>query len=355
MWHRGVRRTTPARCGVLPPHHLQHLADSTDAARAQRARNTLITDGRHRIGRTLYADLQDDEPAKQQHTPHRSVYDAGHSQDLPGKKARTEGEDEVEDESVNRAYNHLGATHAFYREVYGRDSLDGKGMPLLGSVHFGEEYVNAFWDGKQMAFGDGDGEIFGDFTIDQTVISHELSHGVIERTAKLEYLDQAGALNESVADVFGVLAAQYHQHQSAHEADWLIGAHLFTDKVEGRALRSLKAPGTAYDDDVLGKDPQPAHMDDYNHTFADNGGVHINSGIPNHAFYLLATELGGHAWEVAGRIWYETLTGGGIKRNVDFHGFAQATCAAAVKLHGQRSKQAKAVKHAWQQVGLKAA
>jgi Zn-dependent metalloprotease len=112
-------------------------------------------------------------------------------------------------------------------------------------------------------------------------------------------------LNESVSDVFGSLVKQYSLKQTASEADWLIGAGLLTFK--DQALRSMKAPGTAYNNNVLGKDPQPADMQHYVHTAQDNGGVHINSGIPNHAFFLVATALGGNAWVKAGQIWYDTI------------------------------------------------
>lgn len=148
-----------------------------------------------------------------------------------------------------------------------------------------------------MVFGDGDGEVFERFTRSLSVIGHELAHGVTQYSAGLAYRNQAGAINESMSDVFGALVEQYVKQESAKEASWLIGEGLFTEQVEGSALRSMKAPGTAYDDDVLGKDPQPDSMDSYVRTSADNGGVHINSGIPNRAFYLLAEALGGNAWE----------------------------------------------------------
>ena len=115
----------------------------------------------------------------------------------------------------------------------------------------------------------------------------------------------------------------------------------------------MKAPGTAYDDDVLGKDPQPAHMDDYVDTDQDNGGVHINSGIPNHAFYLLAAALGGHAWERAGQIWYDTLTGGQLSPDADFAGFAAATAATARARYGE-GEEHRAVLAAWKGVGVSA-
>ena len=162
-------------------------------------------------------------------------------------------------------------------------------MPLNGYVHFGQDYDNAFWNGQQMVFGDGDDDLFNRFTLSLDVIGHELTHGVTEDEAQLVYYREAGALNESVSDVFGSLVKQRVLNQTADQADWLIGAELLTDAVDGVALRSMAHPGTAYDDAVLGKDPQPAHMDDFVTTFADNGGVHINSGIPNRAFYLVAT------------------------------------------------------------------
>ena len=112
----------------------------------------------------------------------------------------------------------------------------------------------------------------------------------------------------------------------------------------------MKAPGTAYDDDVLGTDPQPAHMDDYVETTDDNGGVHLNSGIPNRAFYLAAAALGGHAWETAGPIWYDTLTAD-LAAEATFADFAAATAAAAVARHGDRSPEHAPSLEAWSTVG----
>ena len=195
------------------------------------------------------------------------------------------------------------------------------------------------------------GEVFSGFTGSLTVIAHELAHGVIEDEGGLLYRGQSGALNESFADVVGALAEQHHLGQTADQASWLIGEGIFTDAVEGRALRSMAAPGTAYDDDVLGRDPQPAHMRDFVVTRDDNGGVHINSGIPNHAFYLLATALGGYAWERAGLIWYRTLSGA-LPSTADFSTFANATLAAAAAEYGEESEEVAAVRAAWTSVGV---
>ena len=159
-------------------------------------------------------------------------------------------------------------------------------MKLDSTVHYGQEYNNAFWNGEQMVYGDGDGEIFQRFTKCIDVIGHELTHGVTQYEAALEYEGQPGALNESFSDVFGSLVKQYILKQNVDKADWLIGASLFAKKVKGVALRSMKDPGTAYDDPTIGKDPQSGHMKSYVKTSSDNGGVHINSGIPNRAFYF---------------------------------------------------------------------
>jgi Zn-dependent metalloprotease len=225
-------------------------------------------------------------------------------------------------------------------------------MHLDASVHYGRRYDNAFWNGRQMVFGDGDGDLFNRFTISLDVIAHELTHGVTGDEARLVYLGQAGALNESVSDVFGSLVKQYARRERAADADWLIGAGLFTAKVHGVALRSMKAPGTAYDDPLLGRDPQPATMDGYVRTQADDGGVHTNSGIPNHAFYLAAIALGGYAWEKAGRIWYETLRDKRIKPTATFRQFARLTVQNAAHFFGSAERQAVAA--AWAEVGIKA-
>jgi Zn-dependent metalloprotease len=266
---------------------------------------------------------------------------------------RKEGEPASGDLSTDEAYDGLGHTHRLYADVFGRNSIDGGGLPLDATVHFGNLYDNAFWDGQQMVFGDGDGEVFERFTRSLSIIGHELAHGVTQYTAGLAYRNQAGAINESMSDVFGALVEQYERNQSAAEATWLIGEGLFTSKVQGTALRSLKAPGTAYDDDVLGKDPQPDSMDSYVRTSADNGGVHINSGIPNRAFYLTAVALAGNAWEAPGRIWYDTLTSGTLPATATFSVFARATAASAVELYGTGSREHDAVRQAWETVKVK--
>jgi Zn-dependent metalloprotease len=280
----------------------------------------------------------------------RRIYDAKNKSTLPGTLIRVEGESPTGDSAVNEAYDGAGWTYDLYKNVYSRNSIDDKGMKMDSTVHYSKKYDNAFWNGNQMVYGDGDGKIFNRFTKAIDVIGHELTHGVTQYTAKLEYQDQSGALNEHISDVFGSIVKQYSLKQNVQQADWLIGQGLFTPQIRGVALRSMKAPGTAYDDPLIGKDPQPATMQDYNDTTADNGGVHINSGIPNHAFYLVAIDIGGYSWEKAGKIWYKTLDLLNDKSN--FEDMATRTSEAAGILFGERSLEQESVRKGWDSVGV---
>jgi Zn-dependent metalloprotease len=341
--------------GIVPPFLLERLGDHPSAAVARHAQRTLTLDEAVRSSRrtsraepTAARSLVPDGRA----APRRTIADARGTMRLPGTTVRSEGEPATDDVAVDEAYDGLGITWTLLHEAFGRDSLDGAGMPLLATVHYGEAYDNAFWNGERMVFGDGDGEVFLGFTGAVDVIGHELAHGLVQATTDLVYQGQSGALNESVADVVGSLAKQHALGQRADEADWLVGAGLFAPGVQGVALRSLRAPGTAYDDDVLGRDPQPATMADYVETTSDNGGVHINSGIPNHAFYLAATAIGGHAWEAAGLVWLDVLTNGSIDEHADFAAFAAATIAAAETRFGVDSTERRAIAKAWRTVGV---
>ncbi|MBM6403462.1 M4 family metallopeptidase [Phycicoccus sp. CSK15P-2] len=347
---------TPS-CTIVPPYVLTALAASQDPRVQGPAESTLLVDEQLRRGR-MTAEVRPEglveRPALDPGTPEspqRAVYDAEQGTTLPGVLVRGEGGPATGDEAVGQAYDGLGDTWTLWREAYDRNSLDDKGLPLLATVHYGRDYDNAFWDGTQMVFGDGDGVVFLGFTRSLDVIGHELAHGVTQYTSGLNYRDQSGALNESVSDVFGVLVKQRVLGQTAEEADWLVGAELLAPGVQGVALRSMAAPGTAYDDPRLGTDPQPAHMRDYVETTGDNGGVHINSGIPNKAFHDFAVAVGGFAWEVAGQVWYDTVTGE-IRADCDFETFAGLTLAAATARHGDGSPVVEALRAAWAGVGL---
>lgn len=344
---------------ILPPYILQSLIENGTPQQRSRALKTLSVDQTLRALRTTKrasASPGGGRVSSPNFTPdeqkQRTIFDAQNEERLPGIVARTEGSQASGDPAVDEAYDGLGATFDFFAGVFDRNSIDDEGMPLNATVHFGRDYANAFWDGQRMVFGDGDGVLFNRMTQSLDVIGHELAHGVTEDEARLIYFLQAGALNESMSDVFGSLIKQHVRNQSADEADWLIGDKLFTSKVNGVALRSMKEPGSAFDDPVLGKDPQPAHMDYYVRTYEDNGGVHINSGIPNRAFYLASTFIGGYAWERTGRIWYETLRDSRLRPASGFKRFARLTVNNAGRLFGEAGNETKAVRDAWSEVGV---
>ncbi len=339
------------RCTIVPPHLLQRVVERTADPRTRaRAIRTLTLDAANRAERELFPGGHTGNGRRDE--PRRVVKDAGRREKLPGATVREEGGEPTGDTAADEAYDWLGVTFRFLEDVYDHNSIDNDGMEMVSTVHYGTDYENAFWNGEQMVYGDGDGRLFLSFTGPLDVTAHELAHGVTQHTADLAYYGQSGALNESVSDVVGAMVKQFHLGQSAEEADWLIGAGLFGPDVQGVALRSMKEPGTAYDDPELGKDPQPGHMDDYVRTHRDNGGVHINSGIPNRAFHLLAVGLGGHSWERAGRIWYDTLTSGLIYPDTDFAGFAAATVKLAGTRYGEDGTAQRAVRDAWAGVGV---
>ncbi len=345
------------RCSIVPPYLLERLASAAEEREygtvARAARRALV--GAGTVHETRRAPFLPELRAATTRNPQRTISDAESTETLPGIPVRREGEPPDGDPAVDEAYDGLGAVFAYFDEAHRRNSIDGRGLPLEATVHYGEEYDNAFWDGERMVFGDGDGEIFRRFTVSLSVIGHELAHGVTQYTADLRYEDQSGAINESLSDVFGVLVEQHRLRQDAASATWLVGAGLFTDRISGVALRSMAAPGTAYDDPLLGRDPQPRHMEDYVHTDDDSGGVHINSGIPNRAFSLAATAIGGFAWESVGPVWYDALTTGGLPRDCDFATFASATVAAAAHRWGRATTEREAVVDAWRTVGIEPA
>jgi Zn-dependent metalloprotease len=337
-------------CFIIPPHILENILKmAPDEALRSRAFDNLHMQGHFRgmregLGLFSFTGLSTG-------TKRRTIYNARHLRKLPGSLVRSEGAPPSStDVAINEAYDFSGNTYDFYSAIFSRNSIDGKGMRLDSTVHYDKSFDNAFWNGQQMVYGDGDGKLFDRFTKCLDVVGHELTHGVTQFTAGLQYQDQPGALNESMSDVFGILIKQYSLKQTAQQAGWLIGEGLFIPAAgtNRTALRSMKAPGTAYNDPLIGKDPQPAHMKDYYSGSSDNGGVHINSGIPNHAFYLAAVAIGGNAWDIAGKIWYEVLTTR-LHPTSQFADMARETRDVAKK-YGAAAVTA--VDSAWKGVGL---
>ncbi len=337
-------------CCILPPSLLTRVARSGDEALRRAALYALAVDSRFRIARAETASRRGGRAAppvtfaRIGGRPDRTVYDQEHrtTQTL-GTVVRAEGQPATGDPAVNEAYDGLGLAYDYYWTVFRRDSIDGQGRSLHAGVHFGRDYANAFWDGTAMFFGDGDGQMVTRTTAAIDVVGHELTHGVTQYEANLVFSGQSGALNESMSDVFGIQIKQRALGQDVESSDWLIGADI-VGPVLAPALRSMKAPGTAnrYDD-------QPADMDGY----AEDGDVHINSGIPNRAFYVLATTLGGRAWDAAGPIWYATLCDNSLRSTATFQDFARLTLVHAQRAYGAESPQVDAVRSSWDAVKVR--
>jgi len=234
----------------------------------------------------------------------RTVYNCQNSEDLEKENLmRTEKVKKLsKDPDANMAFDYGGVVRDYYAKFLNRNSLDNKGLNLDFYIHYSKGYNNAFWDGTEMVFGDGDGHIFRHLVRGLDVIGHELTHGVVQYTAGLNSSEFPGTINEHIADVFGTVIKQNYKKQTAKNADWLIGDEIVAPSFPGKALRSLKAPGTAFKGD-----PQPADMKHYKPW---NQDPHLNNGIPNRAFYLVAAGVGGNKGldtRLAGLLWYTAL------------------------------------------------
>lgn len=247
-------------------------------------------------------------------------------------------------------------------------------MEIVAWLHYARHWPQAMWlkSKKFMIVGDGFANdpnnpssqpseekiYFGNFAASIDSIAHELVHGITNATAKLEYKRQSGALNESISDVFASMIRQRHLRQTVDKADWLIAQDTFLPEQRHMALRSLKGPGKAFyipspsgSEKPILKDQQVAHMFQFKAVpdEDDHGGVHVNSGIPNHAFYLAATKVGGLSWENVGEVWYLTLTKGNLMPSCTFIEFAKETVKIASTL---QNNPAEAIQSAWNQVGV---
>lgn len=362
-------RRNPIHC-IVPPYMVDKLVDSKSAEVRKAAVETIATSASTRTARTLLSTVMPGAMALGlaaasgagviKKGKQRIVYTLDGRQpnwfNLPGKVAWREGDKKHADPAVVEAYTYAGHTYDFFNKVFGRLSLDGRGLQLVSTVHAGNRFNNAFWEGRQMVYGDGDDVVFTRFTKSLDVVGHELTHGIVQFTSGLEYHDEPGALNEHFADVFGVLVKQWQGKQNNPKtADWLIGEDLVVPAPTRKALRDMSAPGTAYQGDPhLGSDPQPAHYDDRfkgpNDEAHDFGGVHYNSGIPNRAFYLAATAMSGPAWGKAGKVWYQAMQN--LLPESQFIDMAQQTHAISCSMFGGDSTEQSAIGEAWAEVGV---
>lgn len=283
----------------------------------------------------------------------------------PAFLRRSKGEPENKDPAVNDAYTQIYNSLLFYLKELGINSIDAKGMAIKAAVHIGRLYNNAFYVNGTINFGDGDGEIFKDFQKDITVVAHELGHGIVDMVlGGLVYFSQAGAFNESIADILGISALQFVLGElGSPESHWLLGQTAmvaYQDPQSGEtvqpALRSFSAPGTAYKNHPhMGgaSDPQPAHMKNYYRGSSDNQGVHINSGIPNHAYYTAKTAFEGERLKML-KVWLEAT-----KRAIGKHGgrvgfkpIAEETLVVAAELFPDLPELKNALQTGWSKVGV---
>lgn len=279
----------------------------------------------------------------------RYTYDCLNKAKLPGVLAQTEDQNDLfVSIQIYDAHRYARVVREFYNQVLGRHSWDGSGHDLISSCHYDENYNNAFFNGEQMAYGDGDNKLFVYFSRDLSVIGHEFSHGVVQETAGLVYYYQSGAANESYADKFGIAVKHWFYGQSDPRiANWLIGDEIVGPEFPGKAIRSFK------NEKAHQWDHSPKHMKDYRWLapFEDNGGVHINSGILNHAFYKLCMKLNEPSYGKPIQIAYEGL----LKLNQfsQFKDIAKAEHKASQELYGIDSYESKTVREAYREVGIK--
>ncbi len=272
------------------------------------------------------------------------VFDCQHGNVLPGTPIANPATSA--DASAKRTFNETTSVVDFFQSQFGRNSLDNAGMTLLSSIHFSVKYNNAGWTGSQMRYGDGDGNIFIDFTKSNDVIGHELTHGVTQFTSGFVYSNQSGGLNESMSDVFGSMFRQWRANQTVSTADWLIGKEIMGPGAIARGftcLRDMAKPAASH---CLA--PQSTKFSQY-----QNGmDPHDSSGIPNLAFCKAAVAIGGKSWEKTGKIWYEALTGFPPSPNMKMLAFANRTRTIAGTMFPAEPAVKIAIDKAWTAVGL---
>ncbi|WP_371745559.1 M4 family metallopeptidase [Myxococcus sp. CA033] len=211
----------------------------------------------------------------------RRIHSANNQWTTPGTLRRIELGAATGDNHVDVNYDHVGTTYACYETIFGRDSFDDRGATITSTVHYGASYVNAYWDGIQIVFGDGDGVNSGQLGLDLDVVSHEITHAVTQYESGLVYRNESGALNESLSDIAAAICESWARGGAIDADVWKIGEDIWTPNIGGDALRYMDNPTR----DGSSKDYYPER---YTGT-ADNGGVHWNSGIQNLVFKLLVT------------------------------------------------------------------
>lgn len=246
------------------------------------------SDGSPRLDR-VYADATTGElvavDAVYKTAKDRRTYDANNGTSLPGTLRRSEGQGLVGDAALDDAHDYAGITYDYYSQTHGRDSYDDVGATLTSTVHYDNDYNNAFWNGSQTVYGDGDGSQFSYFSGALDVVAHELTHAVTQETAGLIYEKEPGAINEAMSDILGA-STEAWSDGGVSSNTWLLAEDIWTPGTSGDAMRYMNDPAADgqsadyYPDRNYQDCTFPSQSNDY-------CGVHTNSGIANLAYYLL--------------------------------------------------------------------
>lgn len=365
---RPIYQATHASHGIIPEHMVDKLVARYEAKgqehiveriQQQRKIQLELLKDRHETSRAALKENRELLPDGQV----LQVYSSLNTQRLKYSLKRASSALSP-DKTVNEAYDGAEATYNFLKTVFKISSIDGKHFDLISNVHFGFGYSNAFWNGSQMVYGDGDGKYFYRFTKDLDISAHEQTHGLTDFMAGtkttptgqptgINYEGEAGGINEGYSDIFGIMVKQWKNQQTAHNSSWLIGETIFIPK-NGRsfALRSMTNPGTAYTNHpAFGNDPQIDHYAEYQ-ALVRQGAVdpHISSGIVNKAFATSAINYGGNSWDRIGQIFGKAL--GNIVFNETFSGLAKKTISVAVTDFKEDAMAYNALMTAWRGVGV---
>ncbi len=276
-------------------------------------------------------------------TPRETVFDCENLTSLPGKPiAKPANSKDPTVRTINATTTKVAE---FYKKVFGRNSVDNAGADLVSSVHYSLGFDNAFWNGGQMVYGDGDGKLFIDFYKSPDVIGHELTHGVTQHESGLVYAGEPGALNESISDVFGAVFRQWLlKLPASNENGWLIGSGILGKDARAKGktcLRDMLHPGGKH---CLSPQPESYKK------FIKDGDVHENSGIPSKAFALFARSVGGKSWDLACKVWYQACINQSLKEQSTFADFARLTRVAAKAMGG--AELDKKLAEAWKAVDV---
>ncbi|MDF2464346.1 MAG: peptidase family protein [Ramlibacter sp.] len=350
-----MRQRYACICFAVPKKLLAQLADDDDDPEHGKLLRSHVDHSSSLRAQRAVQSQSGPEPKLGKKLLARQVFDAGGRTFLPGKLLRDEDDPPTKDKEADQAYDNIGIALQFFKAVLGRDSVDGKGMRVDASVHYGLRFTNAMWTGEQMIVGDGDGRHIKGLAHSLGIIAHEFGHGVSQHIVRgglgvvqaagqpPTLKGEAGALNESFSDVFASMIKQWHAGQDVTQADWLLGEDILAPGA-GKAIRSLKDPGnntlTWRNDDQI---------KDYRR-YQPTDDAHKASGVPNHAFYLAATRLGGKSWETLAPIWMKGFDR--LRVRGTFLDAAHYTMEVAAALHGKGSTPHDAVKVAWKKVNV---